>query len=370
MELKELRLHNFRNYADETFSFHAENNIVFGENAQGKTNLLEAVAYLAKGESPRTVGDRELLRFGTDEAFLTATLISRERTFSEEIVFTRGQSRRIRINGVGNKHGRDLADTLSCVYFCPDDLYLIRSGAAMRRKFVDDALRALLPRYDEAYRLYKGNLEQKTRILRDAEEHPSLLEALPDFNEGLAKAGAVLINLRARYITALARHAAEIHRACSGEKENLSVIYETVSTVRNTDAPPEQIYEWLKEHQRTHAEAERAAKSCLSGPHKDDLRIEVNGENARSFSSQGQTRTAALALKLAEREILYETKGEYPLLLLDDVLSELDKRRQDFVLNRIRGGQVFISCCEDDRLGDLLSGRVFLIRGGTKEVRP
>ena len=369
MEIKELTLHNFRNYGDESFLFDTRSNVIFGENAQGKTNLLEAAVYLAKGESPRAAADRELIRFDSAEAFLSARIQSRGREFLTEIVLRRGLPRKISINGVGRKRGRDLADILSCVYFCPDDLFLIRAGAAERRRFLNDALRALLPRYEEAYRRYRSAWEQKTRLLRLAEEKPSLLETLPAFNEQMERAGALLIHYRARYTDALSRYADEIHRDCSGGRETLSVRYETVSTVRDAHAPPEEIYLWLREHMEAHAAAEAAAHVCLSGPHKDDLSIEVNGCTARSFSSQGQARTAALALKLAEREILAEAKEEYPILILDDVLSELDPRRQDFVLNRIRGGQVFLSCCEDDRLGELLSGSVFLIRDGRKEAR-
>ena len=141
--------------------------------------------------------------------------------------------------------------------------------------------------------------------------------------------------------------------------------YETVSTVTAPEAGPQVIYRQLLEHQEAHRAAEIASRQCLSGPHKDDLSVEIDGRSAKSFASQGQTRTAALSLKLAAREIFQQDTGEYPVLLLDDVLSELDPRRQEFVLNRIRGGQVFITCCEDDRLPQLLGGRIFHVRNGS-----
>ena len=204
----------------------------------------------------------------------------------------------------------------------------------------------------------------KTRILRDSGDYPQLLATLPDFNRRLCQVGAVLMHYRARYCRALAEYAAQAHYECSGQREELELRYQTVSTVHDPFLPQEQLFAALMEHQQSHEQAEIASRLCLSGPHKDDLEVLVNGRSARQFCSQGQVRTAALALKLADREIHKNTMGEYPIMLLDDVLSELDPRRQEYVLNRIAGGQVFITCCENDRLDTLLSGKVFHIRGG------
>ena len=180
----------------------------------------------------------------------------------------------------------------------------------------------------------------------------------------MAEAGAVLIHYRARFAKLLSAYAASTHQECSGGREELEVRYTTVKTVADPFAGRSDLVSALLEHQETHRQAELASRQCLSGPHKDDLAVSLNGLPARSFASQGQTRTAALALKLAAREIHREIIGEYPVLLLDDVLSELDPRRQEFVLNRISGGQVFITCCEDDRLSRLLNGKVFHIQNG------
>jgi DNA replication and repair protein RecF len=212
---------------------------------------------------------------------------------------------------------------------------------------------------------YNRAYEHKTRILRDSEERPDLLAALPDFNEQMVRFGAVLIHYRAQYTRRLAEYAAVNHGECSGGKEQLQITYRTVSTVTDPLAEETRLAEQLRDHMAAHEAAERASRLCLSGPHKDDLLVAVNGQEARAYSSQGQTRTAALAMKLAEREILKNAAGEYPVLLLDDVLSELDPKRQEFVLNRIAGGQVFITCCEDDRLPQLLGGRVFHVEQGT-----
>ena len=174
----------------------------------------------------------------------------------------------------------------------------------------------------------------------------------------------MLISYRARYVQALAVHARRAHWECSGEREDLALTYQTVKTVEDPLGPAADIAAALAEHQAQHHQAELASRLCLSGPHKDDIAVTVNGLEARHFCSQGQVRAAALSLELADREIHKNAIGEYPVMLLDDVLSELDPRRQEYVLNRIAGGQVFITCCENDRLDALLSGRVYHIREG------
>ena len=176
--------------------------------------------------------------------------------------------------------------------------------------------------------------------------------------------GAVLIHYRQQFALRLNEYAAIHHFECSGGKERLEVRYQTVSSVTDPSADIGILTDQLRQHMESHQAAERASRLCLSGPHKDDLLVSIDGRDARTYSSQGQTRTAALALKLAEREIYKNAAGEYPVLLLDDVLSELDPKRQEFVLNRIHGGQVFITCCEDDRLPQMLGGKVLHIRGG------
>lgn len=364
MRLDSLTLEHFRNYAGESVTFDPSVNVIVGENAQGKTNLLEAAVYLSCAKSPRARTEKEMISFNADAARLTGRIFSRGRTFSVEIELARGRRRKMSVNQVSCKRAGDLAGVLNTVYFCPDDLLLIRDGAAARRRFMDLALSQLRPRYETALSEYNRLYEHKTRILRDADEHSSLLDALPDFNLRMAQCGAVLIYYRARFCQLLAEYAALAHRECSGGKEELTLCYETVKTVTDPLAPQETVFAQLLEHQRIHYQAELASRLCLSGPHKDDLAVSIGGAAARAYSSQGQTRTAALSLKLAERDIFRELTGEAPVLLLDDVLSELDPRRQEFVLNRISGGQVFITCCEEDRLETMLGGKVLHVENG------
>ncbi len=364
MRLDSLTLDHFRNYAHESVTFDPSVNVIVGENAQGKTNLLEAAVYLSCARSPRARADKELISFDADAAKLIGGVFSRGRDFAVEIGLSRARRRKMSVNQIPCKRAGDLSGVLNTVYFCPDDLLLIRDGAAARRRFMDAALSQLRPRYDASLAEYNRLYEHKTRILRDADEHPSLLDTLPDFNLRMAQCGAVLIYYRARFCKLLADYAALAHRECSGGREELTLRYKTVSTVTDPLAPQETVFDQLMAHQREHYRAELASRLCLSGPHKDDIAVSIGGAAARAYSSQGQTRTAALSLKLAERDIFRELTGFAPVLLLDDVLSELDPRRQEFVLNRISGGQVFITCCEEDRLETLLGGRVLRVENG------
>lgn len=364
MRIDSLALQNFRNYQKQHLAFDPVCNVIFGDNAEGKTNLLEAIYFLSCGKSPRTRLDRDLIRFDAGEARLTGKIFSGNRDFLAEVSFFREKRRKITINRVPAKSAASLSEVFHTVFFSPDDLALIRDGAAARRRFLDMALCQLRPRYAAALRGYNRAWEHKNRILRDSGDRPDLLKTLPEFDRQMIFLGAVLIRYRAQYVLRLQEYAAATHAECSGGREKLNITYQTVSTVSDPAGDQEKIREELSRHMETHAAAEAASRLCLSGPHKDDLLISVDGKEARSFCSQGQTRTAALSLKLAEREILKNNTGEYPVLLLDDVLSELDPKRQEFVLNRISGGQVFITCCEGDRLPAMLGGKVLHVRRG------
>ena len=364
MRIDALTLEGFRNYESQCVTFDEHCNVIYGENAQGKTNLLEAIVYLSCGKSPRTHADRELIGFEKQAAVLEGCINSRDREFIIRIELQRGRKRKMTVNGVTAKNAAALADVLHTVFFAPEDLFLIRDGAAARRRFMDNSLCQLRPRYAAALAEYTRLYEHKTRILRDSEDYPALLDTLPEFNARLCQAGAVLIHYRAQFCERLAEYAAQAHGECSGGREELTLNYKTVKTIEDPLAEHSVLVAALEEHQAAHYHAELASRLCLSGPHKDDIEVNINGQSARQFCSQGQVRTAALSLKLAEREIHKNTFGEYPVMLLDDVLSELDPRRQEYVLNRIAGGQVFITCCQSDRLETLLNGKVFHIHGG------
>lgn len=363
MKLRRIALDGFRNYMDFTADFSPGVNVIWGENAQGKTNLLEAIGFLSGARSHRARGDKELISFHRDRGTITAEVTSRGRDFLLEVQLFRGARRRLFVNHVKCKTAAELGGIVQTVLFCPEDLALIKAGAAERRSFLDHAICQLRPRYAEALAQYSKLLDHKTRILRDWEKHPSLLDVLEDFNEAMARAGALVIHYRAHFVRKLAEKAAQIQTEFSGGRETLALHYATVSTVRDPLGPTVELYEDLRRHQDSHAKAERDARSCLSGPHKDDLVARINGQPARQYASQGQTRTAALSLKLAERELFRDDTGQWPILLLDDVLSELDARRQDFVLRRITGGQVILTGCEAPD-GSFPEGRTLHIMQG------
>ena len=364
MTIDRISLEDFRSYVRGEAVFHPGVNVIAGENAQGKTNLLEAVAYLSSASSHRARYDRELIRHGADHAFLRGSVTSWGRSFALEADLHRGARRQLRSNGVKLKTAGELSGILNTILFCPEDLYLIREGAEARRRFLDSCICQLRPRYAQALAEYKRLYQHKTRILKDSERYPSLLGALDDFSLRMAQCGAVIVHYRAHFIRRLVEAAPPIHADCSGGREKLALRYETVSAVTDPEAPPKVLLPQLVAHLEAHRAAEIGARSCLSGPHKDELAVEIDGAPAKAYASQGQTRTAALALKLAARDIFRQERSEWPVLLLDDVLSELDGRRQEFVLNRIGSGQVFITCCEEEKLGRLREGKAFHIKEG------
>ena len=363
MRVEKIALSGFRNYEFETAEFDPGTNVISGQNAQGKTNLLESVYMLSCGRSFRTRFDRELVGFGFSSADILADIESHDRKQTVNIRLRPGTAKKILVNGV-KKTGSELSETITAVLFCPDDLNLIKEGAAVRRRLMDNAICQIRPRYAEILTEFNRLYEHKTRILKDWREKPSLLDTLDEFSDGMCRASANIIRYRAAFAARLNAAAPPIHREFSGEGEKLDIKYCTVSSVRDPAAPAREIYYDICEHQEKHRQAELESGQCLTGAHKDDLEISINGRPARSFASQGQTRTAALSIKLAEREIFLAETGEYPILLLDDVLSELDVKRQEFVLNRIGGGQTLITCCEDEGISRRTGGRVLFVEKG------
>ena len=368
MKIDSLYLRNFRNYEEAEISFVPGVNLLIGDNANGKTNLLEAVTYLSEGKAFRTRREQELIRFGADFAELKAKVFSGEREQElRAVLFAGRRPRQLFLNGVKKKSGAELAGVLTSVLFCPEDLWVLKKGAAPRRKLLDRVICQLRPGYDTALSEYERLLSQKSAVLKDWHENPQLLDILPEYNLRLIQVGALLISYRARFLTALEKAAARYHAEFSGGKEQLTLTYHTVSTIEDPFAAPEILRQQLADHMNSHRQAELNSGQCLSGPHKDDFIAALNGLPMAQYASQGQTRTATISIKLAEREILRRDTGEEPVLLLDDVLSELDPGRQDFVLNKLSSGQVFITCCEDDRYTEI--GRRLEIVNGTVQER-
>ncbi len=367
MEIRRIALSGFRNYDEEAVDLGPDVNVITGVNAQGKTNLLEAVYLLTGAHSFRTRFDKDLVGFDCDWSSILADVTAGGREQTIRLLFRKGMRRQVTVNGA-KKNSSELAGVVTAVLFSPDDLYLIKDGAAARRRLMDTAIAQLRTGYAQLLSDFNRLYENKTRILKDYREKPRLLDTLDDFSDGLARCSARIIRYRASFAERLAEQAAPIHREFSGGREELSLTYKTVGTVTDPLGPVQEIYYQICEHQERHRQAELDAGQCLTGAHKDDMDIRINGTSARTFASQGQTRTAALSIKLAEREIFRAETGEYPILLLDDVLSELDAGRQEFVLNRIGGGQTLITCCEDENISRRTGGKVFTVHGG--RIRP
>ena len=354
MNVTKLKLRNFRNYQNLEIDFDPGVNLIVGDNAQGKTNLLEALVYLGSGKSFRTQRGAELVRFGADFADLEAEVFSQERNQTlRAVVFAASRPRQLYRNGVKKKSAGDLSGVLPTVLFCPEDLMVLKSGASARRRLGDSALCQLRPNYDAALAEYGKILEQKSRILKDRFEDPRILDILPEYNARLCRIGALLISYRARFYESLGKEAAKFHGQFSGGAEDFILEYKTVSTVTDPFASIATLEDQLQQHLSSHYRAELETAQCLTGPHKDDFTVCLSGIDLKAYGSQGQTRTAAISLKLAQRELMQRESGEEPVLLLDDVLSELDPGRQDFVLNQIVSGQVFITCCEPGRFTKL-----------------
>ena len=354
MELRKLSLRNFRNYEHLELDFDSGVNLIVGQNAQGKTNLLEAVAYLGSGKSFRAQKQNEMVRFGADFADIEGEIFSQERIQQLRwVLFSASRPRQIWRNGAKKKTTADISGVMSTVLFCPEDLMVLKTGASARRRLGDIALCGLRPNYEAALAEYNRILEQKSRILKDHFENPAVLEILPEYNARLCQVGALLISYRARFYQSLGEEAAKYHTSFSGGAEEFSLSYQTVSTVKDPFAPVAALTKDLQAHLESHYRAELESGMCLTGPHKDDFSVSLSGIDLKAYGSQGQTRTAAISLKLAQRELYRREFSEEPVLLLDDVLSELDPARQDFVLNQIKTGQVFITCCEPERFTQL-----------------
>ena len=354
MNLKKLYLRDFRNYQQLQVDFEPGVNLIVGNNAQGKTNLLEAISYLGSGRSFRAQKNAEMIRFGADFAEIDGKIFSQERSQDIRwVLFSGSRPRQLWRNGAKKKTAAEITGVLPTVLFCPEDLMILKMGSSQRRRFGDTALCQLRPNYDAALTEYNRILDQKSRILKDHFENPAVLAILPEYNTRLCQVGALLISYRARFYDSLGKAAAKYHEQFSGGAEEFSLHYKTVSSVTDPFAPVAELTQQLLDHLERHYRAELETAQCLTGPHKDDFDISLSGIDLKAYGSQGQTRTGAISLKLAQRELMGREWGEEPVLLLDDVLSELDPGRQDFVLNQIVSGQVFITCCEPGRFTKL-----------------
>ncbi len=361
MRLVSLRLEQFRNYAHFEGDFHPDTNLIYGENAQGKTNLLEALWVLSQGKSFRGGKDQEMIRLGEPASLVWGKIATAQREYQLSCQLFQGQRKQYLKNQVSCQSQGEFSSVFQTVLFCPEDLDLVKGAPQGRRLFLDRAIGQLRPQYAQALQEYQKILLQKRSILKQG----TYFQVLPEFNLRLGQVSAMLIHYRAHFIKRLQEAVPPIHLEFSGKQEQLALSYQTLSTVLDPLGGEQAIFQQVMAHQESHLQAEIASCRCLTGCHRDDILFQINGLPVREFASQGQSRTLALSLKLGERDIIFQEMGEYPLLLLDDVLSELDSRRQEYVLNRIQHGQTFITCCSKEGFTALKEGGMFGIAQGS-----
>lgn len=362
MRVNSLEFENFRNLEKNKIFTDKNTNVIFGENAQGKTNLLECIWLFCGGHSFRGSAEKELIKFNEKFAKIKLEFTSQDREQNAEIRYI-GNKKEVFINGVKKKSGASLIEKFSCVVFSPEHLSLVKAGPGIRRKFLDGALCQQKLKYAKYFSKYNQILNQRNALLKDINKHPELQVTLEIWNENLASFGAYIIAERIKYAEKLKENAKFFHSGISNDRENLDIEY--VSTIKELNVDN---LEEIKE--KFLAELNNKLKDDLYngyttvGPHRDDINILINGMKAKNFGSQGQQRSAVLSLKLSEATVLSEILEEKPVLLLDDVLSELDSKRQDYLLNKIDGYQVFITCCEHNDKKQLQGGKLFVVNQG------
>ncbi|MGI6265401.1 MAG: DNA replication/repair protein RecF [Acutalibacteraceae bacterium] len=367
MKARRLTARDFRNLRDVTVPLEDGVNILYGENAQGKTNFLEGLWLFTGGRSFRGARDAEMVAFGAESAALTLNFFAAEREQTAAVTVDR--RRTVTLNGVKLPSPARLAGRFCGVVFSPAHLSLIKDGPEGRRRFVDAALCQIRPGYLKDFSVYARTLHQRNALLK---EGLAAGVAVPDaildvWDERLARAGAAVFEARRRYWRQLAPLAAEIYAGLSASREELSVAYR--SRAGDDDATTEQAAGRLLEGLRERRAADGVVGYTTGGVHRDDLEVAIDGKPARIYGSQGQQRSAVLALKLAEAALLRQETGEAPVMLLDDVMSELDLSRQDYILNHIHGWQVVITCCDPAPIRRLTAGAAFEVAGGTIERR-
>jgi DNA replication and repair protein RecF len=338
--IKGIRLINYRNYNSMSASFGSGINILVGKNAQGKTNLLEAIYMCSTGRSFRTLRDKELISFGKNEAYVAAELNIGELEKFTEIKLEADKSKRIRVNKVELKSYKELNTGLKVVVFFPDDLKLVKEGPGNRRNYLDSSISQLKPVYHHNLSRYYKALIQKNNLLKSRRSTSELQELLEVFDVQLARLGTLISMEREQYIRRIKKEARDIHLQITSGKEELDIKY-------NTNVPEG---ESLLDIERKYLEQLRRGRardieigSTSIGPHRDDFIPSINGNDLRTFGSQGQQRTLVLTLKLSEVKILKKETGYYPVLLLDDVYSELDEERREFLTSLFSETQTFIT---------------------------
>ena len=356
MHIKRVALQNFRNIRAADLELGAGVNVLYGDNAQGKTNFLEAVYFCATGRSHRAGRDRELVMMSEKEA--CARVIVQGRGIDDEIKMQiRRDGKTCWVDGVPIRRLGELYGRLDCVIFSPEDLALVKAGPGVRRRFMDMELCQLYPAYYHNLRMYYKVLKQRNNLLKELFLGKKLLDTLVLWDEQLADYGGRIIVQRSRFVEALSELAMKNQRSITAGKEGLELVY-------RCNTGQEEFTDKLNKYRSM----DIARGTTSVGIHKDDMEFRIDGSDGRNFASQGQQRTAALAVKLAEIEFVREVRGHSPVLLLDDVLSELDRGRQNYLMGAVEGLQVIITLTGAEGAFGVEGVRVFRVEEGVLRI--
>ena len=356
MILKSLELANFRNYEELNISFDKGTNILYGDNAQGKTNILEAIYVSATTKSHKGSKDKEIINFDKEEAHIRTYLEKENVETRVDMHLRKNKSKGIAIDGQKIKKAADLMGLLNVVFFSPEDLSIIKDGPAERRRFADMELCQLDSFYLYNLNHYNKIIGQRNKLLKDMYFQPELKDTLNIWDSQLVSFGSKIIERREQFVKQLGDIIFDIHKKLSGGKEELVIAYE-----------PDVSIEDYEKQMKYNQDKDIRLKQTTTGPHRDDFSFVVNGVDIRKYGSQGQQRTAALSLKLSEIELVKKISKDTPVLLLDDVLSELDSNRQNYLLNSIGNIQTIISCTGlDEFINNRFEiNKIFKVTNGT-----
>ena len=333
MKIKQLKLKNYRNYDLLELDFDSSTNILYGDNAQGKTNILESIYMCGTTKSHRGTKDRDMIRFGQEEAHIEAVIDKKGVPFEIDIHLKNNSPKGVAINKMPIRRAIELFGIVNIVFFSPEDLNIIKNGPSERRKFIDLELSQLDKVYLSDLSNYNRIVNQRNKLLKDVYDRKDLIETLDIWDLQLVNYGKKIIDRRNQFIVELNEIVAKVHEQLTGGKEHLQIYYEPSASSVDFEIN-------LKKNR----EKDIKMKSTSVGPHRDDICFMADGLDIRKFGSQGQQRTAALSLKLSEIEIVKKVINDTPILLLDDVLSELDKHRQNYLLDSISDIQTLITC--------------------------
>lgn len=362
MYLKKAQIENYRNLSSISFCPGKEINVIYGDNVQGKTNLTEAIWILSGQKSFRGNKDSQLINKANpdEKAFIDADFYSCGREQNIKMSILKG--RKVLLNDIPQKSASALSNVFSAVVFSPAEMQLINEGPSIRRKFLDNAISMLRPKYTSALNNYIRAVQQRNAVLKDVRFHSELSSMLDLFEENIAKNGAYIITQRKMYVEAVMKYLPQIYSGISSNRENLEIVYK-ISGVSNPNEECDA--EKLRDMLYNARKDDIYTGTTSVGPHRDDIEFFINNDEVKIYGSQGQRRSAVLSLKLSEAEILKKHCGEQPITLLDDVMSELDRSRQDYILNHIKGWQVFITCCDPTTIENLNTGKCFKIKNGS-----